>query len=244
MEATTKDLQTFTTTEVEEEQTVRSKVRIYRFTGRENHLQSLVEASILTRTYRESEDRGSIKGGFFARSIFEKILSQKGCLGIRNYFARMNDGTRTLVLVGADEKGNDMSNGWLGADMLPLVSGNNLLNSDLGDHFVQVSKDDATLTGEENHSITIAEAKNFVQNYRKDNDENTMKGGYFSGDIYERILDQEGCVGITCYFASKPNGTPTIVLVGVNSKGDDMVSGIIGQNIIPCPPYCSPDSAL
>lgn len=244
MEATTKELQTLTTTEVAEKQTVRPKVRIYKFTGKENHLYSVVEASLVTKNYRQNAGRGAVRGGFFARNIFEKILAQDGCVGIRNYFARNNDGTPALVLVGADENGNDMIHNWIGADMLPLSSNSNILNSDLEDHLVPERKKSNVFTGEENHSITIAEAKNFVQNYRKDKDANAMKGGFFSTDIYERILDQEGCVGIDCYFAEKEGGRPTVVLVGVDSKGDDLVHGIVGQAILPCPPMCGHDSAL
>ena len=245
METTTKTLQTLTTTEVADKQTVRPKVRIYKFTGKENHLYSVVEASLVTKNYRQNAGRLAVRGGFFARNIFEKILTQDGCVGIRNYFACNNDGTPALVLVAADGNGNDMIHGWIGADMLPLSSNSNILNSDLEDHLVPDRKKSNVFTGEENHSITIAEAKNFVQNYRKDKDADAMKGGFFSRDIYERILDQEGCVGIDCYFAEKEGGRPTVVLVGVDSKGNDLVHGIVGQVIVPCPPFCGGgDSAL
>jgi len=245
MEATTKDLQTFTTTEVEERQPVRPRVRVHKFTGKENHLISLVEAGALTKAYRESVTRGIVKGGFFGRNIYDRILSQEGCVGVRNYFAAYNDGTPTLVLVGVDEKGNDIVEGLLGEDVLPcppFCGHDNFLNSDLEDRLIPVRKNGYAFTGDENHSITLAEALNFVENFRKDKGADAIKGGYFSREIYEKILAQEGCVGIRCYFAENPDGSPTIVMVGSDSKGDDLVNGVIGEDVLPCPPFCGHDT--
>ena len=247
MEATTKTLQTLTTTEVTEKPTVRPKVRIHKFTGKENHFISLVEASVLTMKYRQKAGRGTVKGGFFGRNIYDKILGQEGCMGVRNYFAQYNDGTPTLVMVGADQFGNDMIHGVLGEDLIPcppFCGHDNLLNSDLEDRLVPVRKNGLAFTGEENHSITLAEALNFVENYRKDKEANAIKGGFFGRELYEKILGQEGCVGIRCYFAENLDGTPTIVMVGVNAKGDDMVNGIVGEDLIPCPPFCGHDNVL
>lgn len=246
MEATINTPQTLVTTEVEERQP-RPRVRIHRFTGKETHFISLVEASMLTKKYRDNAERGTVKGGFFGRNIYDKILAQEGCMGVRNYFAAYNDGTPTLVLVGVDENGNDMLQGWLGEDIIPcppFCGHDNLLNSDLADRLVPVRKNGVLFTGNENHSITLAEALNFVENYRKDKPAQTIKGGYFGRDLYENLLSQEGCVGIRCYFAENIDGSPTIVMVGVNAKGDDIVNGIIGEDIIPCPPFCGHDSVL
>jgi len=245
MEATTKDLQTFTTTEVADVQTVRPKVRVHKFTGKENHLISLVEAGTLTKAYREGVARGTVKGGFFGRNIYDKILSQLGCVGVRNYFAAYNDGTPTLVLVGVDERGNDIVEGLLGEDILPcppFCGHDNFLNSDLEDRLIPVRRNGYLFTGDENHSITLAEALNFVENFRKEKSPDEIKGGYFSHEIYEKILTQEGCVGIRCYFAENLDGSPTIAMVGVNSKGDDLVNGVIGEDILPCPPFCGHDT--
>ena len=61
METTNKTLQTLTMTEVAETPTVRPRVRIHKFTGKENHFISLVEASVLTQKYRENVGRGAVK---------------------------------------------------------------------------------------------------------------------------------------------------------------------------------------
>lgn len=245
METTTKTLETLTTTDVAERPTVRAKVRIHKYTGKENHMISLVEASILTRTYREAVERGTIKGNFFGRKIFERILSQDGCVGIRSYFASYDDGSPTMVHVGVDDTGNDMIYGILGDGGFPcppLCGQDNILNADLGDRLIPVRKNDHMFSGEENHGITIAEARNDVGNYRRDKGANAVKGMYFSRDLYERILAQDGCVGIRFYYGQEAE-TPTLVLVGADSKGNDLV-GITGDGGFPCPPLCGNDTAL
>jgi len=240
METTNNTLQTLT--EVVEKQTVRPRVRVYRFTGKENHLTSLAEGSAMTREYRESAGREAMKGGYFARNIFEKILAQEGCVGIRNYFAEHNDGTPAVVLVGVDENGNDLSRGWLGEDMLPFTGSTNILNSDLGDLLVPTTIRGEIFNGKENHVITLAEAKNFVQNYRKNLADGDVKGVYYSRDIYERILAQDGCVGVRYYFAMS-EGKRTIVLVGVDANGNDLIHGAIGNRGPWCPPWCGTDGS-
>jgi type II secretory pathway pseudopilin PulG len=59
------------------------------------------------------------RGGVFARSAFDKILSQPGVIGIRTYYAANDDGSSTLVLVGVDDQGQDMSTGAFMDNELP-----------------------------------------------------------------------------------------------------------------------------
>lgn len=253
MQPTDKYLQVFATTEIAEKGTARSKARIYKFTGKEKHFVSLVEASVLTKKYREKAGRGAVNGVFFSRLIFEKIIAQESCIGVRNYFAALNDGTPTLVLVGVDGTGSDMIRGVLGDDAFPCPpfhGRRNLLNSDLEDYLVPATRNEVAFTGKENHSITLAEARHFVENFRKDKEEGVIKGGYFSREIYEKILSQEGCVGIRNYFAAisaRPgydNVTPTIVMVGVDSRGNDQINGVVGDDMLLCPPYDGPETGL
>lgn len=53
------------------------------------------------------------KGSMFFREGLEKVLRQKGCIGVRFYYAKMDDGTPTLVAVGVDSTGNDLTKGVL-----------------------------------------------------------------------------------------------------------------------------------
>jgi len=66
-----------------------------------------------TNNLATSSKASSIKGAFFARSAFDKILAQPGVVGIRYYYAQHDDGTPALVFVGVDAKGKDMVTGYL-----------------------------------------------------------------------------------------------------------------------------------
>jgi hypothetical protein len=93
-------------------------------------------------------------------------------------------------------------------------------------------------TGNENHMITLDAATRYIQNYSSKPAVPSIKGGYFGRNIFERILAQEGCVGIRYYYAKTDSGASTLVLVGVDTTGNDLVGGVIGETTIPCPPYC------
>lgn len=59
------------------------------------------------RKQNNSNSTDIISVTFEARSLL-LLLSQKGCVGIRHYYARKDNGDRTLVLVGVDSKGHDL----------------------------------------------------------------------------------------------------------------------------------------
>jgi hypothetical protein len=50
-------------------------------------------------------------GGLFLRKELDELLAQPGCAALRFYYGRTADGVDTLVLVGSDEKGNDITSG-------------------------------------------------------------------------------------------------------------------------------------
>ena len=81
------------------------------FTGHEKHDISLAEASILTANYRRTMPTGSIVGGYVSGDAIRSLLAQPGAVGIRSYFAKEENGTPTLVFVGVDASGNDLSDG-------------------------------------------------------------------------------------------------------------------------------------
>ena len=89
------------------------------FTGLEDHTIAIDDASELTRNYRKSAGKGAIKGGFFGRAALEQVLSQEGVVGIRYYYAQENNGRPVLILVGVDENGKDLIDGFLCERALP-----------------------------------------------------------------------------------------------------------------------------
>ena len=101
-------------------------------------------------------------------------------------------------------------------------------------------------TGTTNHVISLEKAVKYVQNFKASSAaaEIVIKGAYFDRGIFEKILAQEGCIGIRYYYAKTDEGTQTIVFVGVNSRNEDMTAGILAEDGIPCPPFCAPESPL
>jgi len=99
------------------------------------------------------------------------------------------------------------------------------------------------ITGANNHIITLDQAVKYVQNYAAA-PKYAVKGGYFDRSIFDKILAQNGCIGVRCYYAQKDDGSPSLVLVGVDTQGKDMASGILGDDWVPCPPLCGIASPL
>ncbi|MDD8017775.1 MAG: hypothetical protein PHP42_05340 [Bacteroidota bacterium] len=91
------------------------------------------------------------------------------------------------------------------------------------------------------HEVPLDSARKFIKNLDKDAMQMKTKGGMFNRDIFEKLLAQKGCTGIRYYYAKLDDGTPTLVLVGVDSTGSDMISATsaVAEQSYPCPPYCA-----
>ena len=108
------------------------KRRVLRYNGQEDHSIALDDAGQFTAKYRQANP-GKPKAGYFGREAIEKILSQKGVVGIRYYYAIDDDNKNVMVIVGVDAKGNDMEYGVLierSYPCPPFCSDENRLNSD------------------------------------------------------------------------------------------------------------------
>jgi hypothetical protein len=75
-----------------------------------DHRITLDAAATLTRRFRQG-DPNAPRAGLFPRDVFERILAQPGCQGIRIYYGRDANGQPSLVLVGVNADGNDMTAG-------------------------------------------------------------------------------------------------------------------------------------
>ncbi len=78
------------------------------FKGTEGEEITLQEAAQLTASYRAAHPN-EIKGHFMGKNILKSIMDQPGCVGIRVYHGINTDGSREIVLVGADANGDDMT---------------------------------------------------------------------------------------------------------------------------------------
>ncbi len=99
-------------------------------------------------------------------------------------------------------------------------------------------------TGDEHHQVTTDQAARWTSEYQKTMGDGQLVAGYFGKNIFDKILKQEDAVGIRIYKAKHDNGDEVLVLVGVDGKGNDIVSGVVGENILPCPPFCAGDNTF
>ncbi len=79
------------------------------------------------------------------------------------------------------------------------------------------------LTAEVGAEVGVELGSQMISAYRQANPTDTV--GYFIGrNILEQVLAQPGCVGIKFYNAYNEVGTKTLVYVGVDNAGKDMLS--------------------
>lgn len=79
----------------------------YRFTGQEGDAIDYAVARKWVNNYQNKNSVGN-KAHFFGHEIIKDILSLEGCVGIRMYYALDDEGGRQIILVGVDEKGNNI----------------------------------------------------------------------------------------------------------------------------------------
>ncbi len=100
------------------------------------------------------------------------------------------------------------------------------------------------LTGNENHQIDLVTAVRYIGNHKSNLKAPSTKGGFFGRNAFDKILAQTGVIGIRYYYAQTDEGNPTLVLVGVDAKGQDIQTGLIMERALPCPPWCDAVSEL
>ena len=96
--------------------------------------------------------------------------------------------------------------------------------------------------GTEGGQIPLNDASLMTSNYRHNNP-TSIKGRFFGKDILNRILEQEGCVGIRVYFGQDEDGNNQLVLVGADSDENDMLD-LVADMSFPCPNACSTPNPL
>jgi hypothetical protein len=94
------------------------------------------------------------------------------------------------------------------------------------------------------HEVSLDTAKKYIQNLKKDAIQMKTQGGMFYRDVFDKMLSQKGLVGIRYYYAKMDDGTPTIVLLGVDSLGKDMTTATIAEKVYPCPPFCDGETPI
>lgn len=117
---------------------------------------------------------------------------------------------------------------------------------------LQASNDtpDVVFNGNEDHMIGLAAAQQMMAAFRDENPDEAY-GWYFGKEAVERLINQNGAVGLRIYGGINPDGEFTPVLMAVSADGNDINgiglekaledSVIILEMAVPCPPYCCTD---
>jgi hypothetical protein len=70
------------------------------------------------------------------------------------------------------------------------------------------------------------------------------KGGLFLRQELDELLAQPGCAGVRYYYGLDVAGKDSLILVGVDKDGNDMVNGVLINASFPCPPFCGGGNGL
>ena len=108
---------------------------------------------------------------------------------------------------------------------------------------------ESDFNGSEGDPIDLTTAKQWTANYRsKLESPNEVSAHYFGSEIIQQILSESNCVGIRIYYAIDENGEKKLILVGVDSEGENLLPSSGGKisdggNTLadyswPCPDYC------
>ena len=89
------------------------------FTGKEDFHISLNDAVKLVKNFRANPLVPNIKGGYFGQAIYNEILAQPGCVGIRSYYGQHDDGSPAIVMVGVLADGSELINGTIAEELTP-----------------------------------------------------------------------------------------------------------------------------
>ena len=96
-----------------------------------------------------------------------------------------------------------------------------------------------TFSPNEGAIITLAEGAKMTANYRATISAGDTLAHAVGKNLFNSILNQASCVGIRIYYALNENGEKQLVLVGVDSDGNDLTAGVIVDRTKSCPTSCS-----
>ncbi len=100
-----------------------------------------------------------------------------------------------------------------------------------------------TFTGAEDHTISLQEASSMAANYQEAN-ATAVKSHFFGRQAIEKILAQDGAVGVRIYYGLDNSGQQHLIMVGTDANQNDQVKGSLAEMAPPCPPFCGSDNEL
>jgi hypothetical protein len=63
----------------------------------------------MTDAYQKTASSKDTRAVAYGATVIDEILNQKGCVGLRFYLAKDSDGRTTILFVGIDKNGNDIT---------------------------------------------------------------------------------------------------------------------------------------
>ncbi len=93
------------------------------------------------------------------------------------------------------------------------------------------------------HSISWLEARALIVAHRSTPSiaagaiEGAFGGAFKRADVV-KVLSQANCAYLRIYYGRNADGTPALVLMGVDGNRNDMTDGVVLDTHFPCPPWC------
>lgn len=97
--------------------------------------------------------------------------------------------------------------------------------------------------GPRNHRISLEAAAALTKRHREAK-VSEIKSGAFHKDQVLELLNQKGCVGLRIHYGREADGSPALVLTGIDTSDNDLTGGTILEISWPCPPFCGAANAL
>ncbi|MBL7864718.1 MAG: hypothetical protein JNK10_07590 [Cyclobacteriaceae bacterium] len=79
-----------------------------RYDGSDSGPIDLTTARKWVQNFRNQAPATEVRSHYFGRDIIDRILGQKGCTGIRIFYARNEQGQKELIIAGTDDTGSLM----------------------------------------------------------------------------------------------------------------------------------------
>jgi hypothetical protein len=211
-----------------------------------SHSISLAQAAELTRRHREQNPDQEKAGSFHADQVRE-LLAQPGVAGLRYYHGLNEDGSYAIILVGQNERMEDLVEGVmleLHFPCPPICAQPNMLNESdpLAIRRKRLFRRAPLRLPSRDHRIELEVAREMTRAWRLAHPK-AEKGGVFHADQIREILDQPNCLAMRYYHGVNEDGSYALIWVGVDEAGADMPA-VMRELHFPCPPICASPNDL
>ena len=98
-------------------------------------------------------------------------------------------------------------------------------------------------TGDEAEEFPLDTAAEWTANYRNASP-GAVKAHFIGRDLINKMLEQDGCMGLRIYYALDEKGDKQLIIFGADKDENDLYNGIIAEKAIKCPPDCPKGSPL